>query len=72
MALGFPRKKKTGIVEVEGKCQQDCNCMFHLGFCSAAKTIALLECQASFHVNDPTARGDTSMVWQRSHSHGEI
>lgn len=58
MALGFPWKKKTRIEEEgEKKCRQDCNCMFHLGFHSAAKTIAPLERQISFHVRGPKARG---------------
>lgn len=50
MALGFPWKKKPGIEEEGGKCWRDCNCMFHLGFRSTAKTIAALESQISFHV----------------------
>lgn len=53
MALGFPWKKKTGIEEGGGKkkkCRRDRGCMFHLGFRSAAKTIAALESQISFHV----------------------
>lgn len=32
-----------------GKCRQDCNCTFHSGFHSVAKTIAALESQVCFH-----------------------
>lgn len=59
MALGFPWKKKTRIVEEGEKCRQDSYCMFHLGFRSAAKTIAPLESQVCFHVRGPKARGGT-------------
>lgn len=60
MALGFPWKKKTRIEEEgEKKCRRDFDCMFHLGFRSAAKTIAPLESQISFHVRGPKARGGT-------------
>lgn len=73
MALGFPWKKKTRIEEEGGKCRRDCNCMFHLGFRSAAKTIAPLESQISFHVRGPKARGGTEGgEAERSDSHGEM
>lgn len=74
MALGFPWKKKTRIEEEGGKkCRQDCNCMFHLGFCSTAKTIAVLESQISFHVRGPKARGGTKRgEAERSDSQAEI
>lgn len=75
MALGFPWKKKTGIEEEgEKKCRRDCDCMFHLGFRSAAKTIAPLEGQISFHVRGPKARGGHrgGGEAERSDSHGEM
>jgi len=60
---GIPmEKKKTRIEEgcrreeKKKKCRQDCSCMLHLGFRSAAKTIAPLESQMSFHVRGPKAR----------------
>lgn len=47
--------------------------MFHLGFRSAAKTIAALESQISFHVRGPKASGGTKRgKAERSDSHAEM
>ena len=65
-------KRRAGLRKRGEKCRRDCNCMFHLGFRSAAKTIAPLESQISFHVRGPKARGGTEGgEAERSESHGE-
>lgn len=78
MVLGFPYKKKPRTKErwwwwCWGGCRQDHNCMFHLGFRSAAITIAALESQISFHVRGPKARGGAERgKAERSDSHAEM
>lgn len=66
-------KRTPGLWKRGKNARQDCNCMFHLGFHSAAKTIAAFESQVCFNVRGLKARGGN---WvgeaEGSESHREI